>query len=132
MKSNEVLHVGTDGKVLVCRYKKADSIEMFALVRGECRVFIRRTDRQVSTVDVLGSLMPVEVMEHLAKVGDGASQMSAVETLEHLRRLGHISGVSQYLEDDPFDRGWRQMVETEFEKAVAEASRQETSFVLEL
>jgi hypothetical protein len=123
MMSNENLYVGTDGKVLVGRYRKAAEIEMFALVRGEWQIFIRRVDGQVYTVKVTGSSTPIEIMDHLAQAATtGLATLTAPQWLEHLLSLGKVEGAALYLSEDPFRAGWSSLVETDFEKAVTGTS----------
>jgi hypothetical protein len=123
MMSNENLYVGTDGKVLVGRYRKASVIEMFALVRGEWQIFIKKVDGHVYTVKVNGSSTPIEIMANLAQASTtGIAAMNAPEWLDHLLSLGRVEGAVLYLGEDPFRGGWTRLVETVFEKAVTETS----------
>lgn len=124
MMSNENLYVGTDGKVLVGRYRKAAEIEMFASVRGEWQIYIRKVDGQVYTVKVTGSSTPIEIMDHLAQAASvtGLATLTAPQWLEHLLSLGKVEGAMLYLSEDPFRTGWSSLVETDFEKAVTGTS----------
>jgi len=126
MSNNRDLQVGSDGSVLVGRYRKPESIEYFALVRGEQRIFVRKIDGQIYTVAVTGRSSPIDVFADLAVSG------VPVQTLESLRVAGNVEGAIQHLADDPFLAEWSLLVQSEMERAVAVPQSSDNAFVLEI
>ncbi|WP_432263268.1 hypothetical protein [Cupriavidus sp. TMH.W2] len=126
MMSSKDLLVGSDGQVLVVRFRRPTGIEFVAYRRKDQKLLIRKIDGQLYAVAVTEMGTPIEMMAALA------ASDNPVEELETQRKAGKVMGAVQYLSDDPFVGEWAPLVQTAIEKAVSIDSVNNDVLVLEI